>query len=596
MPDRYLFDNLLGEMRENPQQIEAVYEKGHCIVMAGPGSGKTRTLTAAIARTLLEDVVEPRGVACITYNNECAIELETKLSRLGVETNQQVYIGTVHSFSLTQILIPYSRCVLPELPYPFRIATKQERDAAVATAYSHVVGDANNPYYLWMLADKKRKRDVDRSLDTWKNQDTELTKLIEEYESELHKKGLIDFDDMPLIAFKIVKENQWVREALKAKFPVIFVDEYQDLGTALHELILLLCFSAGIRLFAVGDPDQSIYGFTGANPNLLSDLCQNPGIKLISLPFNYRCGTEIIEVSNAALGEERSYKAPEGTAKGTISFDPVDGDISDQAKYVMKDLIPKICANGVKIEQIAVLYRNYNEGNILANAANTEGVAFVRADSKALIPRNNRLSRLIEASTLWITGGWKISDPSFNRISSDAANLVLGNGATSDERYEIKSSLMLFLHKSIGTSESIHQWLEKFKATLIVPWRKKSRTITDDWDVIDRMIDQTDSKKGEKDMSLQNFCGRTEERGRLNLSTLHSAKGREFEVVIIFGMNEGSMPNDMDNKKPENIRELRRLFYVGVTRAKKDLHLVFRLKRYSPWVLELYRRLQQKKP
>ena len=124
MADRRLLKAALEEIREDPEQLEAVFERGHCVVLAGPGSGKTKTLTIAMARTLLEDVEEPRGIACITYNNECAIELETRLNGLGITPDNHVSIGTVHSFALTQVLFPYARCVMPELCTDIRVASR----------------------------------------------------------------------------------------------------------------------------------------------------------------------------------------------------------------------------------------------------------------------------------------------------------------------------------------------------------------------------------------------------------------------------------------------------------------------------------------
>src|SRR6185312_4470043 len=132
----------------------------------------------------------------------------------------------------------------------------------------------------------------------------ELTAFIDAYESELRRQGLIDFDDMPLLAYRMIKEHDWIRDALHARFPVLFVDEYQDLGHALHELVLSLCFRGGIRLFAVGDADQSIYAFAGANPELLESMTRRAGVRTIRLRFNYRSGGKIIRASLGALGEE----------------------------------------------------------------------------------------------------------------------------------------------------------------------------------------------------------------------------------------------------------------------------------------------------
>jgi DNA helicase-2/ATP-dependent DNA helicase PcrA len=128
----------LADLARNPEQSAAVRETGHCLVLAGPGSGKTKTLTTAMARALVEDVVDPRGVACITYNNECAIELETRLAGLGITSSDRCFIGTVHSFALTQVITPYARCVPGLLPEDFRVASTADRRAAVECAYATV--------------------------------------------------------------------------------------------------------------------------------------------------------------------------------------------------------------------------------------------------------------------------------------------------------------------------------------------------------------------------------------------------------------------------------------------------------------------------
>jgi DNA helicase-2/ATP-dependent DNA helicase PcrA len=290
----------LADLKANPEQDAAARKREHCVVLAGPGSGKTKTLTTAIARTLVEDVIDPRGIACITYNNECAIELETRLAKLGIVSSERNFIGTVHSFALTQVIAPYARCISGLLPGNYRVATQDQARAAVEVAYDSVFDEPGNPQERWCFAEVKRRRDVDRTAEAWRGDNPELADFILAYEAELRNKGLIDFDDMPLIAFRMIKDHRWIREALRARFPVLFVDEYQDLGHALHELVLLLCFDGGIRLFAVGDADQSIYGFTGANPELLLQLTERVGVETIRLRFNYRSGAKIIRASLGA--------------------------------------------------------------------------------------------------------------------------------------------------------------------------------------------------------------------------------------------------------------------------------------------------------
>jgi len=589
MSDRRLFLKALAEMSGNPKQLEAVNATEHCVVLAGPGSGKTKTLTTAMARALLDDIEEPRAIACITYNNECAIELQNRLARLGIESPERAFVGTVHSFALSQVILPYGRCVMPGFAVE-GIATKHQMADAIAVAYKTVTGRNDSPRSMWARAATKRQEDIDRTHAMWMGRSPELARLIEAYEAELRRQRLVDFEDMPLLAMKIVTENEWVRRALYSKFPVLFVDEYQDLGAALHELVLQLCFRGGIRLFAVGDPDQSIYRFTGANAALLKDLAAREDVRAVELPFNYRCGTRIIDASKAALGEERDHRGPEGAPAGIISFDPVDGELAAQADYIMGEVIPALRASGIDLGQIATLYRGADGGNRLAAAAAARSIPIVRADKHALIPRNNRLSRLIETAAQWVTGGWKTADPPFRRLLAEALMLVYGGRASRSERRELEEMLAAFLHRTINSTGSTHAWLIDFRDSLLSHWRARARITSEDWDILDTMIERTNGAAGNSDLPLPQFSGRVEASGRLNLSTLHSSKGREFDVVIMYDMNKGSIPGYKDEESAEQLTDARRLFYVGVTRARKQLHLVFKRKHYSPWVAELYRR------
>ena len=591
MSDRRLLDLAIAELANNPEQREAVFERGHLVVLAGPGSGKTKTLTIAMARALVEDVIEPRGIACITYNNECALELETRLARLGIEPSERVFIGTVHSFALAHVIAPYARCVLPGLPTRFRVASKEECRQSIETAYHNTIAGLESPLWRWRFAEDKRLRQVDRTLPDWNGQNPDLTAFIEAYESDLRRRGLIDFDDMPLLAFRIIQAHPWIRRSLWAKFPVLFVDEYQDLGHALHELVLKLCFESGIRLFAVGDGDQSIYAFKGGNPELLRDLTERDDVRTIHLRLNYRSGTNIINASMAALGEERGYEAVDGAPAGDIFFRAINGDLEAQANYVINTIIPDLQRRGISLHEIAVLYRDAAQGNYVAIAAMSAELPIVRADKEALVRRGSRLSRWIEASAAWVTGGWKDGNPRFQRLTREAVGLVLGAGATREERQNIEVELITFLRSSIDEPHTANSWLKRLREELILPWKARARTADEDWRAIDEMIVKTEPLAALGNISLTHFSGRIEDSGRLNLSTLHSAKGREFDAVILFAMNNEIIPTYKDRRTASSLREARRLFYVGVTRARKDVYLLFTKGEHSPWVKDLYDRV-----
>lgn len=586
---RRLLNSALAEMSSNAEQLRAVTATSHCVVLAGPGSGKTRTLTTAIARALLDDVEEPRSIACITYNNECALELEERLGRLGVDAFDRVSISTVHGFALRHVILPYGPCAWPGFRVS-AIASQKQKDQAIAAAFAATGIRSPHSMDLWKDAEVKRRQDLDRTGAEWMGRSPDLARLVESYEATLHAEGLIDFEDMPLLALRLVSENEWVRRALEAKFPILFVDEYQDLGPALHRLAMELCFNGNIRLFAVGDPDQSIYGFTGADPSLLQSLAERVDVTKVVLPFNYRCGVHIIDASTVALGEPRQYAGPAGAPDGTVSFDPVNGDLAAQATYIMHELVPAHRRAGVDLSQIGVLYREADHGSLVAQAATAAGFPFVRADNKALVIRRNRVARLVEAISQWVTGGWKEANPSFRKLVDLAISVTFNGRSSPDERLRVAQELADFMHRTINGNGSTHAWLKDVRASLGSRWRTRAPMHMDDWDVLDTMITKTDSGNGGTDMLLSVFSGRSESTGRINLSTLHSSKGREFDVVVLFNMNEHAFPSSRDMANEDSVISTRRLFYVGVTRARRQLHLVFRYKHSSPWVKDLYRR------
>ena len=582
-------DQALEDIKCNEEQLKAVLASSHCVVLAGPGSGKTKTLTTAMARAVQNDILDPRGVACITYSNECVLELESRLAELGVVNNDCNFIGTIHSFSLTKIITPYVK-FCPELSLgEFRIATAAESRNAIDAAF--VATQIANTRFNWRLAEEKRKRDVDRSLPEWYGRDPHLAGLIEAYEAELRQNSLIDFDDMPIIALYIIKRHEWVRNAIRACFPVLFVDEYQDLGHALHELVKLLCLESNIRLFAVGDVDQSIYSFTGANPDLLKNLSKQSNIQVIKLNTNYRSGSNIIRASFGALGEERDYRGLDSAPPGHIDFIPVAGDLDAQARHISDNVVSDLIER-YEWRKIAILYRDKNLGNRLSNALKLRDIVHIRSDSDALVKRSSRIGVFIENCAIWVTGGWSTANPSYSQLVRQAINLVYGSRVNDDEEYLISSSLITFLRGSIDSSEYTHAWLLRFQREVVSVWKESSRNPLTNWDDITEMIRLTDPSRN-SNISLDVFSGRVDQDGCINLSTFHSSKGREFDAVILYGMNAGLLPNQYDQKSDKALREARRLFYVGVTRPRRELSIVYQSCNQSPWVDELYRRYKQ---
>jgi DNA helicase-2/ATP-dependent DNA helicase PcrA len=546
-----------------------------------------------LARLLAEDVQDPRGVACITYNNECARELENRLEALGVEPGRRVFIGTVHSFSLTQIVLPYAKSARLGLPDEFCVATRAEREIALERAFRRTIGGPQNPQDWDFRMGNYRRSILNRDSEAWRTNDPELAKLVEAFEAELRTMRRIDFDDMPLLAVRALRENEWLQRAIHAKYPVLVIDEYQDLGRALHRMVMGLCFSAGMRLFAVGDADQSIYGFTGAYPELLQQLSKREDVETVHLRLNYRCGSCIVTASSYALGEQRDYESADGAEEGTIYFHPRNGQYHHHADYLFSTLLPEIQERlpDLRIGDIAVLYPAAWIGNAVAEAAQYNGLPTIRTDGNSLYPRASRLMRWIELCAQWCSGGWQSGLPRFMLLVNEGRRLFAEAMLTEDDLFAFQRKLMMCLWERRDSTLSLYQWLTELRETLINELISACRTLHDEAELLSAFIKRTAGGGDCEKMVLRQFAGQGEGNNCLNLSTLHSSKGREFSVVIMFGMDDGRIPRRSPG--PRQLVESRRLFYVGFTRAKTELHIMFSDHQPSPFVVEVQKRLNE---
>lgn len=586
-----LYLKVAEQLRKNPGQWSAYESGGHCIVLAGPGSGKTKTLTVKLARLLAEDVQEPRGVACITYNNECARELEKRLGDLGIEPGQRVFVGTVHSFSLTQIVLPYTKSARLDLPEDFSIATQTDRKEALERALRRTIGKTTRLQDWEFRMGNYRRSILNRDSKDWRTQDPTLACLVEAFEEELRAMRRIDFDDMPLLAVRALRKNEWLRRALYSKYPILVIDEYQDLGRALHRMVMGLCFSAGMRLFAVGDIDQSIYGFVGARAELLQQLSERDDVETVRLRLNYRSGARIVTASSYALGEERDYEAAEGTEEGTIYFHPQTGEYSQQASHMFSTLLPEIRARmyGLRLGDIAILYPAAWIGDAVAGAAQDCGVMTIRNDKKSLYPRSSRLMRWLEQCAEWCCRGWRTSSPRFTRIVSEGRRLFAETLQTDEDCFGFQVQIMTVLWNRRDSSIPLSRWLYDLQSMLLDDRIAGCRTLHDEGEILKEFMERTTYGGDCADMVLGELADQGEGSDCVNLSTLHSSKGREFSVVIMFGIDRGRIPRH--NSRPQQMLEARRLFYVGFTRAKTELHIMYSVNRASPFVNEVQKRL-----
>jgi DNA helicase II / ATP-dependent DNA helicase PcrA len=582
------------ELRENAEQWQAYEAEKDCVVVAGPGSGKTKTLTIKIARMLDEDVSDPRGLACITFSNECVRELRTRLEKLEIVHPRRLFVGTVHSFCLRYVIEPFARLALPGFPMPIGIAEDGDKRRALTKALVEK-GINEKPENWSKRVEKHRRLNVDRSGAAWKATQP-LSAIAEIYEGSLAAEGLVDFDSIALNALWLIQKHGWIRDVIRAKFPIVAIDEYQDLGVALHQMILALR-THGVRVFAVGDPDQSVYGFNGAKPELLNELAQMPGMERVELKFNYRCATEIVAGSLAVLGQPRPYISISGE-EGLIELHKCPNGFEEQIATAFDLAAASLLRRkGRKLGDVAIIYQDRYEGDRVADVAAERVVPVIRLDQGAAYERTP-LTRWIEECAVWGSVGWMKGKPRLSALLARWNQIARLDRLSEIERRQEASVLVRFLWGNRSASMGFAAWLTGLD-TAIVRRRLSEEMLREERRPFEALLKSAAPGGAYGDATLAVFAGQGGDPSYLRLYTFHKAKGLEFDVVIMIGLDDGKMPRwDADE---DARREARRAFYVGLTRARHEVHLVysgFTVNQYgkefrrgpSPFLLEVQQR------
>lgn len=600
----------------NKEQREAVETtEGPLLILAGAGSGKTRVLTYRIAYLIQEKDVYPGNILAITFTNKAAKEMKERVESLVGEDARNMWISTFHS-SCVRIL----RQDISKLGYDrnFVIYDTSDQEKIMKDCLKELNLDEKVFPPKDMLHKIGSLKDVLIDEDTYYRQygndfkNKRFAEIYKLYQKKLRANNALDFDDIIMKTVKLFKEHPDVLSYYQRKFRYILIDEYQDTNRAQYELANLLAKSHR-NLCVVGDDDQSIYSWRGADiRNILDFEKDYPDAKVIKLEQNYRCTKRILEAANYVIANNENRKAKrlwtENCAGDNIKFYRAETD-RDEARFIIGE-INKLASKGYSYRDFAVLYRTNAMSRILEEAFVTSGLPYRvvgglkfydRKEVKDILAYlrviNNpldsvSLERIINVPKRGIGDSSiaKVKEYALEKdISLYSSMLEIDNiegltrrAANAMDKFISLMNYFFVMKDKIKVSELINEILER---TEYIRELREDNT-PESQGRIENLQEFYSSavefEESSEDKSLSAFLERValvsdqdelNDAGGVTMMTMHTAKGLEFPVVFIAGMEEGIFPHFSALEDRDEMEEERRLCYVGITRAKENLYM-----------------------
>lgn len=598
-----MLDNL------NEKQQEAVKEtEGAVLVLAGAGSGKTKVLTTRVAYLINEKGVNPRNILAITFTNKAATEMKERISKM-VENSNKIQISTYHSLGL---LFIRENCEKLNYQSNFTILDSEDTLTLIKKIMKEkgIDDKAFNPRAIRNAISSAKNELIDaKSYEKYAL--TEFEKKVYEvylnYEKRLKLGNSLDFDDLLMLPIILFKNNPDILSKYQDRFEYILIDEYQDTNYAQYMLSKLL--SAKYKnIFVVGDIDQSIYAFRGANyKNILNFEKDYPNNKTILLEENYRSTKCILNVANDIIKNNKQRKEKNLWTQNNdgekITYHKAENE-KDEANYV-KNEIQKLIDNGVEKSNIAVLYRTNAQSRIIEEELLHHNIPYKVVGSFYFYNRKE-IKDLISYLKLIYNPHDDISllriinTPKRGIGLKTIENLTLKAISENKSIYEAIDSGKELQFKNI--IEKIKQKQEELSLTELIDYilnetglkqeLENEKTIEAEIRLENLNEFKTVARNFEDKygiISLDEFLDsislvsdieeHKDNKGVITLMTIHSAKGLEFDYVFLMGMEETLFPHRNSLLDSEQIEEERRLCYVAVTRAKKKLYLTNARKR-----------------
>ncbi|OIO82486.1 MAG: DNA helicase II [Gallionellaceae bacterium CG1_02_56_997] len=593
----------------NPPQLQAVtLPLQSALVLAGAGSGKTRVLTTRIAYLISTGAVSPHGILAVTFTNKAAKEMVTRLSAMLPINMRGLWIGTFHGLCNRLLRAHYREANLPQT---FQILDSGDQLAAIKRVMKQLnVDDEKYPprEIQNFISGSKEQGLRANEVEAYDPYTRRKVEVYAEYDAQCQKEGVVDFSELLLRCYELLSRNQSLREHYQERFKHILVDEFQDTNPLQYQWLKLLAGGHN-SLFAVGDDDQSIYAFRGADVGNMQELLRDFHVEaVIKLEQNYRSHGNILDAANALISNNRNrmgknlWTAEHGGEPLRVYEAPND---VEEANFIISE-IKQLHSDGVRLAEMALLYRSNAQSRVLEHALVSAGLSYrvyggLRFFERQEIKHAMAYLRLMENAD---------DDNALLRIINYPTR---GIGARSIEQLQDaarQNNTTLFdaAARAGGKVTAFVGLIEALRsATVDLPLPEIIEHVLHHSGLIAHYQSETGAKRREAQERLENlnelvtaatlFVHENEEDNltaflshasleagehqagdqddALHLMTVHSAKGLEFHTVFITGLEEGLFPHQNSQNVDGGLDEERRLMYVALTRARRRLYLSF---------------------
>ncbi len=601
----------------NPQQKEALKHcEGPLLVLAGAGSGKTRVITHKYAYLVKTHKISPESILTVTFTNKAANEMKERIQHLLGKDLRQTWIGTLHS-QCGKIL----RKEIKTLGYAPDFSIYDEDDRC--TLIRHILKEFKIYEALY--------KGVSSRINILKSSligpedflatgdgfgfDEKLARVYVRYQDELKRSNALDFDDLIMLTVKLFREHPPVLKKYQGAFPHILVDEFQDLNASQYQMVRLLALDRK-NICAVGDDDQSIYRFRGADVrHILRFEKDFPGAKVVRLERNYRSTQNILDASHAVISGNANRKAKklwtERDAGEKVHFCWLLNE-EEEAKHVSKIIKELYLKGAFAYRDVGILYRVNLQSRPVEDALRETGLPYHIVGGISFYQRKE-IKDVIAYARLVLNHGDNVSlrriincpprgigSATLSKLENEAKKKTMsifdtikacirGNGIVTATRDKLGTFAALVEKLSSGS----YNYADAFLEAVIEKTGYLASLDDERKEHIAELIALAAGKEIREFIDRASLLTTVEESSggdHVSLMTMHNAKGLEFPVVFIIGLEEGLLPYFKANGNEEEISEERRLFYVGMTRAKDLLLLSGARKR------RLYSRIQEQEP